>query len=85
MGFLRTLGTRTLSFGVSGWLYPLNGDPGPFELVMYDDQTESLWLYLDGKAIAGELSGRRLSLISMPNIRFSQFKARYPDGLVWTY
>ncbi len=69
---------------MSGWLHRLGGDPGPFELVMYDDQTETLWLYLEGKAVAGELTGTRLTLISMPSMRFSEFKAKYPDGYVWT-
>lgn len=49
----RRVGDRTLEFGVSGLVH--NGS-----FLMYDRQTESLWVHFTGQAIAGPLAGRRL-------------------------
>ncbi len=49
----RKLGEKTLSFGHEGVLYRRS-------FVMYDRETESLWVHVTGEAIKGELKGNRL-------------------------
>ena len=50
LAFDRRLGDRLLTLGTSGRLYLS-------DLVMYDRQTESLWSQIEGRAIAGVLTG----------------------------
>ena len=52
--FSRTVGERTLEFGVAGLLY--NGN-----FLLYDRQTESLWSQLPGRAVGGPLAGTTLT------------------------
>lgn len=74
LAFDREVNGRTLEFGVSGKLH--NND-----LVMYDRQTESLWQQITGEAIVGELFGERLTQLPLSGMRWSQFKADFPQGL----
>jgi hypothetical protein len=60
-------------FGVSGLLR--NSD-----LVMWDDQTQSLWQQITGEAIVGELAGQRLQFFGSSMVRWADFKASFPDG-----
>jgi hypothetical protein len=64
-----------LTFGVSGMLYR-NG------LIMYDNQTESLWSHILGQAIGGELQGTQLEFIPSLHTDWQTWKARHPDTLV---
>ena len=73
--FDRRLDGRVLDFGVSGNLR--NSD-----LVMYDRQTESWWQQFAGEAIVGELTWRRLALLSSRLESWAEFRARAPMGKV---
>lgn len=63
------------TFGVSGLLY--NSD-----VVLYDQQTESLWSQLLGKAISGPLRGSTLRMIPLSNTTWADWRARHPDTMV---
>jgi len=54
--FRRRSGERTLTFGVSGLVY--NGTS-----VLFDRETESLWVPMLGEAIAGPLAGTKLARV----------------------
>lgn len=56
--FRRQVAGRTLSFGVSGLVY--NGTS-----VLFDRETESLWVPMLGEAIAGTLAGTTLERVSV--------------------
>lgn len=73
--FERTVSDRVLDFGTTGRLRYSN-------LVMYDRQTESWWQQANGEAIAGELTGRRLSFLPATIIGWGEFKANFPEGKV---
>jgi hypothetical protein len=75
LAYPRKVGTRILEFGTSGSLYNS-------ALVMFDRQTESLWLHFEGIAIEGQLEGRRLELIPVQTLSFEQFRQEHPDGRV---
>jgi hypothetical protein len=57
--FDRRVDDRTLTFEVSGRLYPN-------DLVMVDTQTDSLWPQILGKALHGPLAGQQLAPIRAP-------------------
>lgn len=75
LAFDRRLGERVLTFGTSGKLYLS-------DLVMYDRQTESLWSQLEGRAIAGVLTGERLERIPVQTVTWAQWRDAHPDGWV---
>lgn len=60
-------------FGVSGLLR--NSD-----LVMWDDQTQTLWQQITGEAIVGELAGRRLEFLGSSMVRWADFKDSFSEG-----
>ncbi len=66
---------RVLSFGTSGKLYDSN-------LVMYDRQTQSLWVQFTGQAVAGVLTGRQLRSYPMQTVAWGAWRAAHPDGWV---
>ncbi len=55
-------------------------------LVMYDEQTGSLWLQKTGRALEGELTGLVLPALPgsqyEPGIRWDEWLARHPDTKV---
>ncbi len=63
------------TFGTTGKLR--NSD-----LVMYDRRTESWWQQFTGEAIAGKLTGAKLTLVPSRLESWERFKARHPDGQV---
>lgn len=65
----------THRFGVSGLLR--NSD-----LIMWDDQTESLWQQITGEAIVGEMAGRRMAPLPAAIVSWGDFRADHPDGEV---
>lgn len=67
-------GERVL-FGTSGKLWNSN-------LVMYDRKTDSLWSQILGEAIVGEMTGTKLTVHPSDQIRFGDFKKKYPRGEV---
>lgn len=71
----RRIGGLATTFGTSGKLFNS-------ALVMYDRATESLWTHYDGRAVAGLLTGERLTPIPSPLLAWDDFKAAHPDGLV---
>jgi len=73
--FERGLDGKVLDFGTTGKLR--NSD-----LIMYDRQTESWWQQFTGEGIAGEYTGRKLTLIPSRIESFALFKKRYPEGRV---
>jgi hypothetical protein len=75
LAFDRRLGDRLLTFGTSGKLYLS-------DLVMYDRQTESLWSQIEGRAIAGVLTGERLERIPVQTLSWAQWRDAHPDGWV---
>jgi hypothetical protein len=75
LAYPRKVGTRILEFGTSGSLYNS-------ALVMYDRQTESLWLHFEGLAIEGPLEGTQLELIPVQTLSFEQFRQEHPSGKV---
>ncbi|MGM0386697.1 MAG: DUF3179 domain-containing protein [Actinomycetota bacterium] len=77
LAFDRQVGDRLLDFGTSGRLY-LSA------LVMYDRQTESLWSQVERTAIAGVLTGTELDLIPVTTVRWADWRAANPEGLVLT-
>jgi hypothetical protein len=68
-----TINGQLHRFGVSGLLR--NSD-----LVMWDDQTQSLWQQITGEAIVGELAGTRLEFFGSSMVRWADFKAGFPNG-----
>ncbi|HKP13820.1 MAG TPA: DUF3179 domain-containing protein [Blastocatellia bacterium] len=66
---------RTLSFGVSGFIYGAN-------MVLYDRETESWWQQFTGRALVGDLTGSRLKRLPAQLISFAEFAAAYPRGQV---
>ena len=75
LAFDRRLGTRLFTFGTSGKLYLS-------DLVMYDRQTESLWSQIEGRAIAGTLTGSELTRVPIATVTWKQWRRAHPDGHV---
>ncbi len=73
LGFDRRLGDRVLTFGTSGSLYLS-------DLVMYDRQTESLFSQLEGRAIAGVLTGSELDRVPVQTVTWAQWQQANPEG-----
>ena len=74
--FITIDGEKTYSrFGTSGKLYNSN-------LVMYDEETDTYWQQIDGKAIVGELTGQELKEISIDTVTWKEWKAVHPDSEV---
>ena len=69
--YARTINNRELTFGVSGLLYKSN-------LLMYDHQTESLWLQVKRKAVTGPLTGAKLKTYPSTVTTWAKWKKRYP-------
>jgi hypothetical protein len=51
-------------------------------LVMYDQQTDTLWSQFLGKGVLGELAGTDLELVPLTQTTWSAWKATYPDTVV---
>ena len=73
--FDRRVGEATLRFGVSGLLR--NSD-----LIMWDDQTQSLWQQLTGEGIVGAHTNTLLDIVPSQLVGYSAFKDQYPEGEV---
>ncbi len=64
-----------VEFGTSGKLWNSN-------LVMYDRKTESLWPQVLGEAVVGEMTGTKLAVLSSDQIRFGDWRKKFPTGQV---
>jgi hypothetical protein len=69
--FDRRVGRKTLTFGVSGYLYQANQ-------VLYDTQTRSLWSQLAEGAVTGAMRGHRLQLLSAVELPWSLWRSAHP-------
>ncbi len=72
--YARTVGGRSLTFGVSGLLFR-------DALVMYDRETDTLWTQIDGRAIKGPLVGQTLRPLPAVHATWKQWRALYPNSL----
>lgn len=66
---------RTLTFGISGYLYRS-------AVLYYDAETESFWLSTTGEAVAGPLVGRTLDWIPTEVTTWRDWQGRYPATTV---
>ena len=66
---------RELSFGHQGMLYLES-------FVMYDRQTDSLWVQASGKAFFGPLEGKKLKPLPSTVTTWAHWKESYPETLV---
>ena len=73
--FDRRLQGRVLDFGTTGRLRKS-------DLVMYDRQTETWWQQFSGRAIVGELVGKKLTRIPASIVAFDDFHKDHPQGKV---
>lgn len=71
----RLVEDRTLELGVSGLVH--NGS-----FLMYDRQTESLWVQLTGRALAGPLAGRELPRLRVRMEPLAAWLSRHPGAKV---
>ncbi|MGH7254764.1 MAG: DUF3179 domain-containing protein [Nitrospirales bacterium] len=75
IGFHPMVQGKPYTFGVSGLLYQS-------DLLMYDHQTESLWSQIAMEAVAGPLTGAKLTPIFLEHTTWSEWRASHPDTLV---
>ena len=75
MVFDRRVDGRVLEFGNTGRLRH-------FDMVMYDQQTETWWQQFLGEALMGALTGARMDLVPARLESLTQFALRAPGGKV---
>ncbi|CAE6732219.1 MULTISPECIES: DUF3179 domain-containing protein [Nitrospira] len=75
IAFDATIQGRRHTFGVSGLLYQS-------DLLMYDHQTESLWSQVGMHAVAGPLTGERLTPMFLEHTTWAEWRAAHPATLV---
>jgi hypothetical protein len=71
----RRIDGDVLSFGHEGILYRNS-------FMMYDRQTESLWLHVTGEALKGQLKGKRLKFLAAQVMPWKAWKALNPHTKV---
>lgn len=71
----RRVNGQTLEFGNTSALYQS-------DMVMYDRQTFSYWFQVEGAAIVGDLTGQQLEVLPTRFMRWSQWRATYPNSQV---
>lgn len=71
--YRRKVGNRILEFGHEGVLYRNS-------FIMYDRQTESLWVHTTGECIKGELKGSRLKFVPSVVTRWGNWKNSHPNS-----
>jgi hypothetical protein len=69
--YRRDVDGRTLTFGVSGLVYNSN-------FLLYDRETESLWLQFTGEAIAGPVAGKKLVRVPIRQELLGTWLSRHP-------
>jgi hypothetical protein len=73
--YRRSVQARSFTFAVSGKLYRST-------LVLYDRETTTLWLQMDGRAVRGEMTGAVLDPLPSRMMTAADFRARFPAGRV---
>ena len=71
----RELEGRVLRFGHAGMLFKNS-------FLMYDHQTDSIWIHATGEAFHGPLKGKRLTFMPSTVTTWEKWKERYPHSLV---
>src|SRR5262249_10105432 len=74
LAFDRRVAGRTLTFGVSGYLFHSNQ-------ILFDRQTYSLWSQLLQGAVTGKLRGEEVRQIPLAETSWAQWLAAYPRTL----
>lgn len=75
IAFEREIEGEVVEFGTSGKLYNSN-------LVMYDRKTDTYWTQIDGLAVVGELTGMKLTPVSIDTVVWRDWKQEHPDSEV---
>ncbi|NNF65191.1 MAG: DUF3179 domain-containing protein [Acidimicrobiia bacterium] len=75
LAFVSIVDGRPTTFGVSGMLFNS-------ALIMYDRETESLWLHYTGEAVVGERVGDQLERVPASLVSWAEFKENHPEGMV---
>lgn len=75
IAYEREINGEEVEFGTSGKLYNSN-------LVMYDRKTDSYWTQIDGLAVVGELTGMKLTPISIDTVAWRDWKKAHSDSKV---
>ena len=73
--YARNIEDREYTFGVSGLLYRSN-------VLMYDRQTESLWLQVKRRAVSGPMAGTKLRTLPSSITTWARWKRRHPGTTV---
>jgi hypothetical protein len=76
--YARRIEAKVYSFGVSGLLYRSN-------VLMYDHQTESLWLQVKRRAVTGPLTGTRLTTLPSAITTWKKWVKSNPDTTVLSF
>ena len=76
--YARKVEDKTYTFGVSGLLYRSN-------VLMYDQQTESLWLQVKRRAVTGPMTGTKLSILPSTITSWKKWKTKHPDTTVLSF
>ncbi len=66
---------KRMIFGVSGLLYQS-------DMLLYDQQTESLWSQLKQEAITGPMMGTKLKLLPSTHTTWGAWRKQYPECMV---
>ena len=75
--YARTINKKDYTFGVSGLLYKAN-------VLMYDHQTESLWLQVKRRAVTGSMTGTSLDILPSTLTTWAKWLKKYPATEVLT-
>jgi len=75
IAYERKINGEEVEFGTSGKLYNSN-------LVMYDRKTDSYWSQIEGLAIIGELTGLKLTPVSIDTVIWRDWKKAHPESKV---
>ncbi|MDR4470150.1 MAG: DUF3179 domain-containing protein [Nitrospira sp.] len=75
MAFEADVNGRRQTFGVSGLLYQS-------DLLMYDHQTESLWSQVGMQAVAGPLTGEKLTPMFIEHTIWRDWRTAHPSAVV---
>jgi len=76
--YARKVEDKIYTFGVSGLLYRSN-------VLMYDQQTESLWLQVKRRAVTGPMTGTKLSILPSTITTWKKWKTKHPDTTVLSF
>ena len=76
--YARKVEEETLTFGVSGLLYRSN-------VLMYDKQTESLWLQVKRRAVTGPMTGTKLITLPSTITTWKKWETKHPDTTVLSF